>query len=240
MRTLVSIATYNEIENLPPLVDAIFEHLPDADILVVDDNSPDGTGRWAFRRSIEDRRIHCLQREGKQGLGTAMVATIRFAIEHDYGFLINLDADFSHPPRYLPELLAGMTADPPADVMIASRYRGGGGVEGWPLIRKATSRLMNVYARALLGLRITDCTGSYRCYRVALLREMVAGGELKSRGYSYLEEILWRLKKLNARFDEVPIVFVDRQRGHSKINIREAFDAVRIVSRFGLRNWLRF
>jgi dolichol-phosphate mannosyltransferase len=237
-RTLVTIATYNEIENLPRLVDEISQFVPDADILVVDDNSPDGTGRWCDERSVDDRRVHCLHRSGKLGLGTATVAGMQYAIEHGYDYVLNMDADFSHPPRYLPDLLAGMQPSdgPPVDVMIGSRYVAGGGIEGWPLRRHLMSRGVNLYARCLLGLKAKDCSGAMRCYRTELLKRLDFN-QIRSRGYSFQEEILWHLKRLGARFGESPIVFVERQRGLSKINSREALAALWIIFALGMRNW---
>ena len=154
VQTLVTVATYNEIDNLPPLVDAIFRQVPEVDILVIDDNSPDGTGQWCDRRAAEDPRVHCLHREGKLGLGTATIAGMRHGIEHGYRYVLNMDADFSHHPRYLPDLISGMepAAGPPVDVMIGSRYVPGGGVEGWPLRRRLMSRGVNLYAAMPVGV----------------------------------------------------------------------------------------
>lgn len=237
-KTLVSVATYNEIENLPSLVDEIFRYVPDADLLVIDDNSPDGTGQWCDRRAAEDPRVRCLHRSGKLGLGTAILAAMRYAIEQGYERLINLDADFSHHPRYLPDLLAGMAADddsPGADVMIGSRYVPGGGIEGWPWKRHFMSQGVNVYSRWLLGLSPRDCSGSYRCYRTALLRR-IDFDAVRSRGYSFQEEILWHLKRAGCRFGETPIVFVDRVKGSSKIDTREALAALGNIFVLGLCN----
>ena len=239
-KTLVTIATYNEMENLPLLVDAVFEIVPQVDILVVDDNSPDGTGDWCDKKGAEDQRVRCLHREGKLGLGTATVAAMRYGIEHGYQYVLNMDADFSHDPRYLPDLLAGMESEgvPAVDVMIGSRYVPGGGVEGWGLKRHVMSRGVNLYARWLLGLKSKDCSGAYRCYRTALLAKLDFDA-IRSRGYSFQEEILWLLKRLGARFGETPIVFVDRQRGTSKIDSKEAVAALRIIMALGLRNIFR-
>jgi dolichol-phosphate mannosyltransferase len=229
------VATYNELQNLPQLVNEILRELPAADLLVIDDNSPDGTGLWCDERAAQDRRVRCLHRPKKLGLGTATMAGMRYAIEHDYAFVLTMDADFSHPPRYLPKLLAGMTeAGSAVDVMIGSRYVPGGGIEGWPLYRRWMSRCVNLYARTLLGLPIQDCSGAFRCYRTAVLEQMDLD-TIRSRGYAYLEEILWRLKKLGVRFAEAPIIFVDRQRGRTKINIREAIAALWIILRLGLQ-----
>ncbi len=237
-RTLVTVATYNEIDNLPRLVDRILEVAPEADILVIDDNSPDGTGTWCRERAEWEPRLRCIHRPGKLGLGTASIAAMRYAVEQGYDFVVNLDADFSHPPEMIPALLAGMepAAGPPVDVMIGSRYVAGGRIEGWPLRRKLMSRGVNFYARCLLGLPVKDCSGSFRCYRTSLLARLDFNA-FRSRGYSVLEELLWRLKRLGARFRETPIVFTDRRHGASKINAREAAAALWILLVLGLRNW---
>jgi dolichol-phosphate mannosyltransferase len=236
-KTLVTVATYNEKENLPLLVEEIFRYLPEADILVIDDNSPDGTGVWCDKKSAEDPRVHCLHRAGKLGLGTASIAGMKYAVEHGYRYMQNLDADFSHPPRHLPTFITGM--DPPGgpavDVMIGSRYIPGGGVEGWGLKRHIMSRGVNLYSRWLLGLKAKDCSGAFRCYRVSLLAKLDFDG-VRSRGYSFQEEILWHLKRLGARFDETPFVFIDRKRGKSKIDSHEVFSALGIIFSLGVRN----
>ena len=237
-KTLIVIATYNEIENLPRLAEEILQHAPDVDILVVDDNSPDGTGRWCDERVAASDHFHVIHREGKLGLGTATVAGLQFAIDKGYDLALVMDADFSHHPRYLPNLLAGMQGcgDQAMDVVIGSRYVPGGGVEGWPVRRRVMSRCINWYARILLGLKTRDCSGAYRCYRTDMLRK-VDFDQIRSRGYSFQEEFLWRLKRQGARFDETPIVFVDRQQGESKINLGEAFAALWVLLLLGIENW---
>ena len=238
-KTLVTVATYNEMENLPELVEQIFHFLPEADLLVIDDNSPDGTGDWCDLQGKEDARVRCLHREGKLGLGTAIIAGMKYGIKHGYKCVLNMDADFSHQPKYLPDMLDGMQpADGPAvDVMIGSRYIPGGGVEGWGLKRHFMSSGVNLYARWLLGLKPKDCSGGFRCYRTALLAKLDFDA-IRSRGYSFQEEVLWLLKRLGGRFGETPIVFIDRQRGASKIDSREAIAALRIILALGVRNIL--
>jgi len=237
-RTLITVATYNERENLPLLVDAIFAEVPAVDLLVIDDNSPDGTGQWCDEKAQTDPRVRCLHRAGKLGLGTATIAGMQYGIEHNYEYVLNLDADFSHHPRYLKALLAGMSAekDAPVDVMIGSRYVPGGGVVGWPLKRKLMSRGVNLYARTMLGLPARDCSGAYRCYRTSVLKK-IDFSQVRSRGYSFQEEILWHLKRAGARFNETPILFADRERGQSKINSREAKEALKIILQLGMQNW---
>jgi dolichol-phosphate mannosyltransferase len=236
VRTLVTVATYNEMENLPSLVDEIFHYAPQCQVLVVDDNSPDGTGDWVERRIHADSRVHCLRRSGKLGLGTATLAAMRYAIEHDFDYMLNLDADFSHHPRYLPALIREMEEEPPVDVVIGSRYTTGGGVQGWPIHRRMMSRCVNFYARSMLGLKVQDCSGAFRCYRVSLLKQLDFDA-VRSRGYSFQEEILWHLKRLGARMRETPIVFADRRHGQSKINRRDAVEALRVIAALGAKNW---
>ena len=238
---LIATATYNEIENLPTLVDEVLRHAPQADVLVIDDNSPDGTGKWCQARAESEPRLRLLARAGKQGQGSAIVAAMRHAVDEGYDFLVTMDADFSHQPRYVPALVericgrCGSGPDvQPVDVAIGSRYVAGGGIEGWPWRRHLMSRAVNLYARLLLRLPVRDCSGGYRAYRVDLLRSTDLSG-LVSTGYSFHEEILWRLNHSGCRFAEVPITFVDRTRGQTKINLREAWNAVRIIFRLGLR-----
>ena len=233
-RTLVTVATYNELENLPDLVEAVLAVAPDAEILVIDDNSPDGTGGWCDRRAKDEPRLHCLHRSGKLGLGTATIAGMQYAIEHHYDFVLNMDADFSHHPRYIPAILEAMEC---ADVSIGSRYCPGGGVKDWPFKRRFMSWAVNTYARLFLGLVPRDTSGAFRCYRTSLLQKLDFSA-IVSRGYSFQEEILWRLKRLGARMVETPIVFADRERGQSKINRAEALAALRIIFRLGVTNWL--
>ncbi len=237
--TLVTLATYNEIENLPRLVDEVLAATPEVDMLVIDDNSPDGTGTWCDQKATADSRVRCLHRSGKLGLGTATIAGMKYAIEHGYRYVLNMDADFSHHPRYLRAILDGMQhpdGTPAADVMIGSRYVAGGAIEGWPLKRHLMSRGVNTYARWLLGLSPKDCSGAFRCYRTSLLAR-VDFDAIRSRGYSFQEEVLWHLKRLGAKFGETPITFADRALGKSKIDSKEAWSALRIILTLGVRHW---
>ena len=238
-KTLIITATYNEIENLPTLVEEIFRHAPDAHLLVIDDNSPDGTGRWVDELAARDPRVHCLHRAGKLGLGTAVIAGMKYGIEHGYRYVLNMDADFSHHPRYLPEMIAAMEpkGQPPVDLAIGSRYVPGGGVENWPFKRRMMSRGVNLYTRWLLWVHPQDVSGGYRCYRTAKLA-LIDFSKFYSTGYSFQEEMLWRLKQAGARFAEVPIIFVDRVKGQSKIHMGEAYRAVWIIARLSVKNWI--
>jgi dolichol-phosphate mannosyltransferase len=230
-RTLVALATYNEIENLPSLVDEILLVLPEARILIVDDSSPDGTGRWCDERAVSEQRVRCLHRAGKQGLGSATLLAARYAIENDYELFVTLDADWSHDPRYLPDLIA---ASKKADVVIGSRYCPGGSIEGWPWHRRALSGWMNFLTGSLLHLPVRDTTGAFRAYRVAKLRE-ISLNDVEATGYAYLEEILWHLQRVGASFAEIPITFHQRRAGRSKIHAGEGFAKVRTLLRLSRR-----
>jgi dolichol-phosphate mannosyltransferase len=230
-RLLVSLATYNEVDNLRPMVTEIRQYAPQASILIVDDNSPDGTGRLADELAASLPGIFVLHRPGKLGLGTALLEAMRFAIAQGYDYFLNLDADGSHPPRYIPDLLAGMRDH---DVMIGSRYIKGGGVEGeFNLKRKFMSTGINWYARLLLGLKTRDNSGSFRCYRVSKLAELELE-RVRSRGYSFQEEILFWCRQAGCRMGETPITFENRRAGASKINKGEAVEALRIILTLGV------
>lgn len=230
-RLLVSLATFNEAGNLRPLVESILEHAPHASILVIDDNSPDGTGRIADELKTERPQVDVIHRPGKLGLGTAILVGMRYAIDHEFDYFLNLDADFSHPPRYIPDLLAGMAN---VDVMIGSRYVPGGGVEGgFNLKRKFMSTGINLYARLLLGLSTRDNSGSFRCYRVSKLAQ-IDQSWVRSRGYSFMEEILFWCKEVGCTMGETPILFENRRAGMSKINKGEAVKALQIILQLGV------
>ena len=219
------VATYNEIENLPSLVEAILEAVPEADILVVDDASPDGTGEWVRQRQPSDTRLHLLSRSGKHGLGSAMVDALRWCLQRDYELVANLDADFSHPPKRLPGLVTAIRTNDHVDVAIGSRYVDGGGIEGWPRHRRLMSHLVNGFARFWFRLSPLDCSGSFRCYRVSALRKM--GVEcIVSRGYAFYEEILWRLRVSGAQMVELPYTFQDRTKGETKLNLVETVKSI--------------
>ena len=228
---LISLATYNERDNLGPLIAAIHEQAPHADVLVIDDNSPDGTGKLADEISGQDPRIHVMHRPGKLGLGTASLAAMQYAMDRDYDLLLNMDADFSHPPRYIPDLLRGMSN---RDVMIGSRYITGGGTQNWPWPRRVISRSVNRIVRTLFGMPVRDASGAYRCFRVAILRQTPLD-RIKSRGYSFQQELLYRCHRAGAKLGETPIVFENRRAGASKVNLREALRSISMIFWLGLR-----
>jgi dolichol-phosphate mannosyltransferase len=234
-RLLITLATYNERDNLAPLIQAIHVQAPQAAVLIIDDNSPDGTGQLADELAASDSRLHVLHRPGKLGLGTASLAAMRYAMDHNYNFLLNMDADFSHPPRDIPFLLAGMRNK---DVMIGSRYVKGGGTENWPLPRRVISRCVNMMVRTLFRMPVRDASGAFRCFRVAKLREARLD-LVRSRGYSFQQEVLYRCHCAGCRLGEHPIIFANRRAGASKVNWKEALRSVSMLLWLGSRSWLR-
>lgn len=225
-RVLVTVCTYNEKENIARLVPAIRTSLPVAHILVVDDNSPDGTADVVRQLAGNDPQVHLLLRMQKQGLGAATIHGLQQGVEDGYDFIINMDADFSHPPAVLPNLFAAMDH---ADVAIGSRYVPGGGVKNWGYIRPFMSWGVNTYSRVLLGIKARDCSGAYRCYRAAKLKE-IDFGKFRSKGYAFQEEMLYRCAAVGCKFAEVPIIFENRTVGESKINSKEVVRALKDIA----------
>ena len=210
---LVCLPTYNERENLPSLIDEILRTAP-VDILVVDDNSPDGTGRVAELIGEREPRVKVLHRPSKLGLGSAYVAAFRQGLAQGYRLLFEMDADFSHQPRYLPELLRAAES---ADLVLASRYIPGGGTENWGFARKAISRGGSLYARTVLGLPFRDVTGGFKCFRREVL-EAIDLETVQTTGYAFQIELTYRAHKQGFRIREVPIVFFEREAGRSKMD----------------------
>ncbi len=227
---LVTLCTYNERENIEILIPEIFEFVPAANILIIDDNSPDGTGEYVDQLVTHNPQVHVIHRAGKLGLGTATVAGFQYGIEQKYDFILNMDADFSHPPRYLPALFQAAQL---VDCAIGSRYVAGGNVEGWGIKRHVMSRGINAYARVTLGLTTKDNSGSFRCYRTSKLSQFDWSKSI-AKGYAFQEEILFRLKNVGATFAEVPFTFEERRYGETKINWQEAVNALRDLLRLRL------
>jgi len=215
----IIIATYNEIDNLPTLIEQLTSLLPDAKILVIDDNSPDGTGKWCDQNRDRFPALNCLHRSGKLGLGSATVEGFRWAMEQGHSFVATMDADFSHDPATLPALYQKIMIEPDHGlaVVIGSRYVKGGSIEGWPLFRRLASKAVNLFARVWLGLSSRDNSGAFRVYRTNALKT-IGPESIHSKSYSYLEEILYRLKHAGFRTAEHPIVFKDRELGVTKTN----------------------
>lgn len=221
-RALVIIPTYNEAENLASIVPLVLAKDERIDVLVVDDSSPDGTGAIADRIAATDPRVHVMHREGKKGLGTAYRAGFRWALERDYEFIFEMDADFSHDPKHLREFLA---AAEHADLVLGSRYlEGRVTVVNWPMPRLLLSYFANIYARFVTGLQVFDATGGFKCFRRKVL-ETIDLDAVHSNGYAFQIEMSVRAWRRGFRITEIPIVFVDRTEGHSKMSgaiVREA------------------
>ena len=226
-KTLVVVPTYNERENLRPLAEALLALGEHIEVLAIDDNSPDLTGQVAMALSREHARMRMLLRPGKMGLGSAYVAGFRYALKGTYQRVVTMDADFSHDPAYLPDLIA-LTAE--SDVAIGSRYVSGGGTRNWGLRRRLMSRLANWFARVWLGLPARDCTAGFRCYRREAIERLPMEG-MFSRGYGCLVEILYRLVREGCTVGEAPIIFVNRRAGRSKISAREVLAGVSVLWR---------
>lgn len=231
----VIIPTYNERENLRPLTSRILSQHPSLRILIVDDNSPDGTGHLADELAREDSRIQVLHRPGKLGLGSAYREGFRKALDLGAGYLIEMDADFSHDPAVLPQFLEKI-AD--YDLVIGSRYISGISVVNWPLRRLILSYGANIYTRLITGLTIMDCTSGFKCFRRSLL-ERIDLDRITSDGYSFQIEMHFRCAELGARICEVPIIFIDRRVGQSKMSKRIVREAVVMVWKLKLGNLLR-
>lgn len=229
---LITLCTYNERGNIERLIPELLAVAPNAAILVIDDNSPDGTGEVADEISRQDCRVTAIHRPAKQGLGTATVLGFQYGIDHQYDLLINMDADFSHRPEYIPQMCRLMSN---CDVAIGSRYIPGGDVIGWPLRRYVMSYLINAWARFWLRLKTRDNSGSFRCYRVSCL-SLVDWGRVLSRGFAIQEEILYRCRRVGCRFSELPIIFEDRRVGTTKISIKESLRAAFNIMQLGLQN----
>ncbi|MDD8020889.1 MAG: polyprenol monophosphomannose synthase [Acidobacteriota bacterium] len=225
-QAVVIIPTYNEAENIEPLVQSVLNLRPEVDVLVVDDHSPDGTGDLADRLSqIFSGRVFVLHRPGKLGLGTAHRDGFRWGIEHGYERLVTMDADFSHPPEAIPLMLEQLAG---AGMVIGSRYVKGGRTEGWSLTRKLNSWTANFLARRLMGLKAKDCTGAFRSYRAEYLK-IVPLEKLVACGYSAHLEVLYYFQRAGAEVAEVPITFVNRQEGQSKISGREIRETFKVL-----------
>jgi dolichol-phosphate mannosyltransferase len=222
---LVCVPTYNERENVEAITSAILAAVPEVEVLVIDDNSPDGTGQLADGLAARDPRVHVLHRAGKEGLGKAYLAGFAWALARGYRLVMEMDADFSHNPRYLPAMLA---AAGEADLALGSRYVPGGGTVNWGLGRKLLSRGGSFYARTLLGLRVRDLTGGFKCFRREVL-EAIDLGSVSCTGYAFQIELTYRAIARGFKVAEVPIVFEDRRVGHSKMSKRIVLEALRKV-----------
>ena len=233
---LVIVPTYNEIESLETLVDRVRQSVPEADILVVDDASPDGTGQLADRLAAADAAIRVLHRAAKDGLGKAYLAGFDDAIARGYRYAVEIDADGSHDPAELPAMLA--LAEDGADLVIGSRWVPGGAVRNWPWFRKAISRAGNTYSRVVLRSRIQDITAGFRVFRVSALRDLDLS-QIASQGYCFQVELAWRLERTGHRIAEHPITFVERATGRSKMHSGIVLEALLRVTAWGIAATVR-
>ena len=231
-RALVVVPTYNERTNIPLLVPAILIQDPRLEVLVVDDNSPDGTGQLADDLATNDARVHVLHRLAKQGLGKAYIAGFTWALERGYDYVFEMDADFSHDPRFLPEFLRAIET---ADLVVGSRYKSGVNVINWPMSRLLLSIGANQYARVVTGLPIADSTGGFKCFRRQVL-EVIELDRVRSNGYAFQIEMTFRAWKQGFRIAEIPIVFTDRVEGQSKMNRKIVREAIWMVWWLRLRS----
>lgn len=231
MRVVTIIPTYNEIESLPLTLGRLRTAVPEADVLIVDDNSPDGTGNLADSIAAGDEQVHVLHRAGKEGLGAAYIAGFRWGLNAGYDILVEMDADGSHRPEQLPLLLDAVHNG--ADLAMGSRWVPGGSVVNWPLHRKMLSRGGSLYSRVLLGVRIRDITGGFRAFRRGTL-EKVDLNTIGSVGYCFQVDLAWRVSLLGLRIVEVPITFVEREFGDSKMSGKIIGESILRVTQWGL------
>ena len=231
-RVAVLIPTYNERENLPLIVARVREGVPDVDVAVLDDNSPDGTGQVADELAVADPKVTVIHRQGKEGLGAAYLAGFRWALDQGYDAVVEMDADGSHRPEDLPAMLE---AAKDADLVIGSRYVRGGTVVNWPLSRKAISMGGNLYIRAILGMPVNDATAGYRVYRAGTLRR-IGLDDVESAGYVFQTDLTVRTVRAGLRVVEVPITFIEREIGESKMDGDVVKESMRRITGWGLEH----
>ncbi len=236
LRVVVVVPTYDERDNIEPFLRAVRTAVPSADVLVVDDNSPDGTGAAAESLAAELGQVKVLHRPGKQGLGSAYRHGFAVAIDEGYDVIVSMDVDFSHDPDVIPQLLARI--DDGADVVVGSRYVAGGGTANWPLRRRLMSRWGNRYAGLVLGVHVRDITAGFRAYRVDTMRA-IDPSSTAAEGYAFLTELMRRIAARGARIDEVPILFRDRERGTSKMSGRIIVESMLLVTAWGAKDLVR-
>ncbi len=233
-KTIIVVPTYNEKGNLPNVYQRIFKAAKSCHLLIVDDNSPDGTGQLADGIARKDKRVFVLHRQGKLGLGSAYVAGMRYALEKGYQNVIAMDADLSHDPANLPKMLDLVKSH---DLVIGSRYVKDGGMVNWNARRFLISQLANLFCRSILGLTQADCSGGFKCYRSSLLQK-IGMDQVFSRGYNFQVEILYRAVRAGATIIEIPIIFVDRHEGESKLNKGELLAFGWTILKLKLLSWM--
>jgi dolichol-phosphate mannosyltransferase len=237
-RVLVQTATYNERGNIAPLIEAVLEAVPDAQLLVIDDDSPDGTGEIVLEIASRNPRVHLLGRRGRRGLGSAILEGLELARDRGFEISVSMDADFSHDPADIPRLLAALDSpeSPPRDIAIGSRRVPGGRTVGWPLTRHVASWLVCWFTRWILWVPARDSSGGFRAVRLSLLDRVSTAGI--AQGYAFQEDFLWRACRAGGRIVEVPIVFTDREVGSSKADFAEMKRSIGELLRLARRTWL--
>jgi len=235
LKVLVIMPTFNEAGNIHHAVEELFKYNPTVDLLIVDDDSPDGTGVLADQLGSSDSRIKVMHRKEKQGLGAAYIAGFKYAFESDYDYVVEMDADGSHRAEDLPKLLAACESN---DLVIGSRYVKGGSTENWPLHRRWLSKGGNFYAKLMLGTKLNDMTAGFRVFSIPFLRTMNLE-TINARGYSFQIEMAYRTIQLGGRTAEVPIVFIEREVGESKMSKAIVLEALVLMTKFGIRRLFR-
>lgn len=231
-KSLVIIPTYNEMENIPKLIPIVLSQDDSIDILIVDDNSPDGTANYVEQIIQNNNRVHLIKRSGKLGLGTAYITGFKYALQNNYDYIFEMDADFSHDPNEIKNFLVAIKEN---DFVLGSRYINGVRVLNWPMRRLLLSFFASVYTRIITGMPVRDATGGFKCFRRKVL-EAIDLDKIKSNGYSFQIEMTFKAYKKGFKFVEIPIVFVDRVKGKSKMSKKIVFEAVTMVWKLRLQN----
>ncbi len=232
LKSLVIIPTYNEMENIPKLIPIVLSQDESIDILIVDDNSPDGTANYVEQIIQNNNSVHLIKRSGKLGLGTAYITGFKYALQNNYDYIFEMDADFSHDPNEIKNFLVAIKEN---DFVLGSRYINGVRVLNWPMRRLLLSFFASVYTRIITGMPVRDATGGFKCFRRKVL-EAIDLDKIKSNGYSFQIEMTFKAYKKGFKFVEIPIVFVDRVKGKSKMSKKIVFEAVTMVWKLRLQN----
>ena len=230
-KTLIIVPTFNELDNITKLIPDLLSRSANPDILIVDDNSPDGTAEFIQQLALSNDRIHLIKREKKMGLGTAYIAGFKFALKNNYDFIFEMDADYSHDPKEIPNFLNAIQEN---DLVLGSRYSNGVNVVNWPMRRLLLSYFANIYTRIVTGLPVKDATGGFKCFRRKVL-ETINLDRVKSNGYAFQIEMTYKAFKKGFRIKEIPIIFIDRMKGKSKMSKRIVREAIFMVWKLRLR-----
>jgi dolichol-phosphate mannosyltransferase len=235
MKTLIIIPTYNELDNLPKLLPEVLSKGTEINVLIVDDNSPDGTAAFVENEMKNNDRIHLIKRSSKQGLGTAYIAGFKYALQKNFELIFEMDADFSHDPKEIPKFLDEIKK---SDLVIGSRYINGVNVINWPMRRLLLSSFANVYTRIITGMPVHDATGGFKCFRRKVL-ESINLDQVKSNGYAFQIEMNFKVWKKGFKVKEIPIIFVDRMKGQSKMSRKIVREAVTMVWKLRIKSIFR-